>query len=440
MLSGVLIFNTSAELVISRFYKADYSRVAAEAFRVKVVQAKNYGSPCLLLDKSSFLYVRKNDLIVCAMTKANANAMIVFQFLHALIGVFEGYFDSNFNEEKLRSNFVLVYELLDEVMDHGYPQIVDAKMLQGFIQNGKNTGKNSKQTLLEQAKHNSEIIAQMTGVTPWRPPQKKYHSAKNEVFLDTIEEVSVIISKEKKVLSSFVKGKIMMNSSLSGMPVARFGLNDMISMQKRREARGSSKKVNPKSGIDLEDVAFHQCVRLHRYEQDKTIMFIPPDGEFQLMTYRINKTKLPFEISSMVNERGRNRVEYHIKVMAKYEPFNVAQDIVINVPTPSNTAKANVKTTSGKCVYQATKHVLEWKIPTLSGGQSVTLKGDVKLLHLIEDKQWSRPPITMQFTIPMWPASGLKVRFLNVQETKLNYKSIKWVRYLTHAGDYQIRI
>ena len=46
----------------------------------------------------------------------------------------------------------------------------------------------------------------------------------------------------------------------------------------------------------------------------------------------------------------------------------------------------------------------------------------------------------MQFTIPMWPASGIKVRFLNVQEPKMNYKSIKWVRYITHAGDYQIRI
>ena len=120
----------------------------------------------MLLDKSSFLYVRKNDLIVVAMTNSNSNAMTVFQFLHALIGVFEGYFESNFNEEKLRSNFVLVYELLDEVMDHGYPQIVDSQLLQGFIQNGKNTGK-SKMGLLAEAKHNSEILAQMTGVTPW---------------------------------------------------------------------------------------------------------------------------------------------------------------------------------------------------------------------------------------------------------------------------------
>ena len=31
-----------------------------------------------------------------------------------------------------------------------------------------------------------------------------------------------------------------------------------------------------------------QCVRLARFENDRTISFIPPDGEFDLMTYRLN--------------------------------------------------------------------------------------------------------------------------------------------------------
>ena len=40
--------------------------------------------------------------------------------------------------------------------------------------------------------------------------------------------------------------------------------------------------------VDLEDVKFHQCVRLSRFENDRTISFIPPDGEFELMSYRLN--------------------------------------------------------------------------------------------------------------------------------------------------------
>ncbi len=33
-------------------------------------------------------------------------------------------------EESIRDNFVIVYELLDEMMDFGYPQATDAKILQ----------------------------------------------------------------------------------------------------------------------------------------------------------------------------------------------------------------------------------------------------------------------------------------------------------------------
>lgn len=35
---------------------------------------------------------------------------------------------------------------------------------------------------------------------------------------------------------------------------------------------------------------FHQCVRLSRFENDRTISFIPPDGESELMSYRLNTT------------------------------------------------------------------------------------------------------------------------------------------------------
>lgn len=40
--------------------------------------------------------------------------------------------------------------------------------------------------------------------------------------------------------------------------------------------------------VELEDVKFHQCVRLSRFENDRTISFIPPDGESELMSYRLN--------------------------------------------------------------------------------------------------------------------------------------------------------
>jgi hypothetical protein len=45
---------------------------------------------------------------------------MVFSFLFKLVEVLTEYF-TNVEEESIRDNFVVVYELLDEMMDNGYP-------------------------------------------------------------------------------------------------------------------------------------------------------------------------------------------------------------------------------------------------------------------------------------------------------------------------------
>lgn len=64
-----------------------------------------------------------------AVAERNANAAMITIFLHKLVEVFQGYFQE-LEEESIRDNFVVVYELLDEMMDFGYPQITEAKLLQ----------------------------------------------------------------------------------------------------------------------------------------------------------------------------------------------------------------------------------------------------------------------------------------------------------------------
>ncbi len=46
----------------------------------------------------------------------------------ANIQVFKDYF-GEMEEESIRDNFVVVYELLDETMDFGYPQTCESKIL-----------------------------------------------------------------------------------------------------------------------------------------------------------------------------------------------------------------------------------------------------------------------------------------------------------------------
>lgn len=42
----------------------------------------------------------------------------------------------------------------------------------------------------------------------------------------------------------------------------------------------------------LDDVSFHPCVRFKRWESERVLSFIPPDGNFTLMNYHVSSQKL----------------------------------------------------------------------------------------------------------------------------------------------------
>ena len=45
---------------------------------------------------------------------------MVFTFLYKLIEIFKEYFNE-IDDDSIKDNFVIIYELLDEMMDNGYP-------------------------------------------------------------------------------------------------------------------------------------------------------------------------------------------------------------------------------------------------------------------------------------------------------------------------------
>ena len=65
----------------------------------------------------------------------------------------------------MRNNFVLVYELLDETMDHGYPQITAVNILSSYIKEGT---VNPAQML--DGQDEETITSQITGAVDWRQP------------------------------------------------------------------------------------------------------------------------------------------------------------------------------------------------------------------------------------------------------------------------------
>lgn len=79
-----------------------------------------------------YLYIRHSNLYLLALTKRNTNATEILLFLHKIVEVFTEYF-KELEEESIRDNFVIIYELLDEMMDFGYPQTTESKILQESV-------------------------------------------------------------------------------------------------------------------------------------------------------------------------------------------------------------------------------------------------------------------------------------------------------------------
>jgi hypothetical protein len=113
MISGIFIFNQKGEVLISRLYRHDLKRSIADVFRIHVLSSTDIRSPITTLGSTTFFHVKRDNIYIVAVTKVNANAALVFEFLHRLVdGIGRSYF-GKMDEEGVKNNFVLIYELLD---------------------------------------------------------------------------------------------------------------------------------------------------------------------------------------------------------------------------------------------------------------------------------------------------------------------------------------
>ncbi|BBN00176.1 AP-2 complex subunit mu-1 [Marchantia polymorpha subsp. ruderalis] len=434
--SAIYFLNLRGDVLINRLYRDDVGGNMVDAFRTHIMQTKDLGTcPVRQIGGCSFLYMRISNVYIVTVVSSNANAACAFKFVVEAVALFKSYFGGAFDEDAIRNNFVLIYELLDEIMDFGYPQNLSPEILKLYItQEGVRSPFSTKP---QDMRPPANATLQVTGAVGWRREGLVYK--KNEVFLDIVESVNLLMSQKGNTLRCDVTGKILMKCFLSGMPDLKLGLNDKIGLEK--EAQAKARPSRSGKTIELDDVTFHQCVNLTRFNTEKTVSFVPPDGEFELMKYRITEgINLPFRVLPSIKELGRTRMEVNVKVKSLFGAKMFALGVVVKVPVPKHTAKANFQVTAGRAKYNAALDCLVWKVRKFPGGQTeLTMSAEVELIStMVEKKSWTRPPIQMEFQVPMFTASGLRVRFLKVWE-KSGYSTVEWVRYITRAGSYEIR-
>lgn len=315
---------------------------------------------------------------------------------------------------------------------------------------------------ITQESHKLEVQARppiaVTNAVSWRSEGIRYR--KNEVFLDVVESLNLLVSSNGNVLRSEILGAIKMKCYLSGMPELRLGLNDKAMFESTgRSTRGKA--------VEMEDVKFHQCVRLSRFENDRTISFIPPDGEFELMSYRLNTQVKPLIwVECLVESHSGSRIEYMLKVRsffsispplrtndlfqakAQFKRRSTANNVEIIVPVPEDADTPRFRTNIGSVHYAPEKSAIIWKIKQFGGGKEFLMRAELGLPSVKGDDEHGggmtggfggsmggvgglaagkgKRPIQVKFEIPYFTTSGIQVRYLKIIEPKVS------LRYISH--------
>ena len=331
-------------------------------------------------------------------------------------------------------------------MDYGIPQITETKMLKQYI-----TQKSFKLVkAVKKVKATARPPSALTNSVSWRAEGIAYK--KNEAFLDIVESVNMLMTQKGQVLRSEIIGQVKVKSRLSGMPDLKLGINDRGFFSKVTDSNASENGNEPptvtsvgkkRPNVELEDLKFHQCVRLSKFENEKIITFIPPDGDFELMSYRLTTPVKPLIWCDVnVQVHSQSRIEIHCRAKAQIKKKTMANNVEILIPIPDDADTPSFKYSHGSIKWVPEKSAILWKIRSFAGGKEYSMAAQMGLPSIdgIEKPKFKRP-VQIKFQIPYFTTSGIQVRYLKINEPKLQYKSYPWVRYITQNGDdYTIRL
>lgn len=446
VVSQFFVLSLRGDTIVSRdFRHGDLNmsqRTTSEIFFRKVKFWQGDAPPIFNMDGVSYIFIKKSGLYFIATTGQNVSPTAVVELLSKMAKVFKD-FCGVLNEESIRKNFVLIYELLDEMVDYGVPQTTNTEHLKSCVHNEAASVDPPKMALnlsnLNLPSWNKKTKPSNAVHRPVGDANARSGSQKNEIFVDILERLTVLMTANGSVTSSAIDGSIQMKSYLSGNPDLRLALNEDLVIKGQGDL-GSYGAVN------LDDCNFHEAANLEQFQRERILTITPPDGEFAVMNYRVTGDFfLPFRIVPWVEQISPTRLEVTIKVRAEMPDKNYGGNVQISCLMPKSTNVFSHELGSGasasgqSCEYITAEHRMLWTIKKFQGGTECTIKCKITLASACAAPKKELGPVSATFEIPMYNVSKLQVRYLRIAETHKTYNPCRWVRYVTQSQSYVCR-
>jgi len=471
MIQSLFLLSPTGEVLIERHFRGVTSRTVCDYFWGKASANLNHhgglsttstaiaANPLPLYDtvppimevpdSDGTLYlfsILRDGLSYLAACPTEVSPLLVLEFLHRVADIFVDYFGSPADESAIKDNFSTVYQLLEEMVDYGWPLTTEPNGLKGLIKPPTVMGKIQQAvTGGSSAIVSDELPSGTVSNMPWRAAGVKH--SQNEIYIDIVEEIDAIIDANGNVVSSDVSGSIQAQSVLSGVP-------DLLLTFADPEL--------------IDDCSFHPCVRYGRYEMDKVVSFVPPDGNFELMKYRVRNAAAkmfspPLQCTpqlsygnatsgasngAAVGGSGDAPLSGRISVIVsacsisslvfpstRQKGSAVIEEVSVTIPFPKVVRTTKLSANIGNVLYDEAGRVAKWTIGKLNEKMRPQLTGTMVLDGTGRPEE--NPPLSVEWKIPLASVSGLSVSGLSMSGE--NYKPYKGVRNIAKSGRFQVR-
>jgi len=250
-ISQFFVLSARGDSILFRDYRGDLPKGTSEVFfrNVKFWNGKAQDAPPVFhLDGINYLYLKKNGLYFVCSNRVNISPSLVIELLTRITKVFKDYCGV-LSEESIRTNFVLLYELLDEMMDFGYVQGTSTETLKAYVFNEPILVKSSKAAGLKVSDMSAKTVPSTAVDQPISFKQSK--GKKNEIFVDIYERISITFNANGFILNSAIDGTIQMKSYLAGNPELKLALNEDMVVGKQSGGGASY------GALEVDDCNFH---------------------------------------------------------------------------------------------------------------------------------------------------------------------------------------
>ena len=443
MISHLFICSPRGDVIAIKQYRDDIPGNIPEQFFDLVKETRESTYPVIDAGAYSFLWMKKNGLYFVCTSKFNTSPSLVFEMINRFTVLLKDYCGI-LNEESLRLNFVLVYELLDEVLDFGYIQGTSTDLLKTYIYNQAieiPTELSIFESLdrvvsFEPKKRIQPSVASTKPLALVGPVAK---DRKNEVFIDVHERLTVLIGTTGELIRSEINGVIQVKSYLSGTAEICMGLNEDLVV-------GRPDQYAPVySSIILDYCSFHDCVQLNNFEDHKQLVIQAPDGEFNAMNYRITADAASaciFKLYSLFEEIDSRHLNLTLRLNSTLPPAYHAVNIVATIPMPNSTSSVSFELGSNlqTAEFNTSKKVVTWCMKRLDSGGEHAIKVKMSIPEVNKSTKKEIGPMGIEFEVPLYLSSRLEIRNLKVYDTHRASQPQRWVRYITHSDSYVFRI